>query len=41
MRIIRVRQGIQFSYLTAREQAEPTLRRFLLDVVLWAKVFAF
>jgi hypothetical protein len=37
----RTRVAIHHSYLTAREQANPALHRFLLDVVLYAKMFAF
>ena len=37
----RVRLAIHHSYLTAREQSNPALHRFLLDVVLYAKMYAF
>jgi hypothetical protein len=37
----RTRLAIHHSYLTAREQANPALHRFLLDVVLYAKMYAF
>jgi hypothetical protein len=41
MRIQRTRLAIHHSYLTAREHATPSIHRFLLDVVLYAKMFAF
>ena len=37
----RTRLAIHHSYLTAKEQAAPSLARFLLDVVLYAKMYAF
>jgi hypothetical protein len=37
----RTRVAIHHSYLTAREQANPAMYRFLLDIVLYAKMFAF
>jgi hypothetical protein len=40
-RIVRVRLAIHHSYLSAKEQANPALERLLLDVAIYAKMYAF
>jgi hypothetical protein len=37
----RTRLAIQHSYLRAKEQSAPAMAKFLLDVVLYAKMYAF
>jgi hypothetical protein len=39
--IQRVRLAIHHSYLRAKEQSAPSMEKFLLDVVIYAKMFAF
>ena len=41
MTLQRTRLAIHHTYLTAREKASPAMAKFLLDVVIYAKMFAF
>lgn len=41
MRISRARLACHHTYLSALEQTPASLRKFLLDVVIYSKVFCF